>query len=339
MRRLAAGLLIIPALLLTGCGSSSKAKSDDAATPKPSASASASTAATPPPVPAVVDTTTNLPAVTGAFGATPKVTIPKTQPDGKFIVHTLKEGTGAKVASTDVAITNFSVVDWNNGKTISTAYGTGSAPDVLNLSTGAIPALSSAVLGHTAGSRVEVVAPPGAATGQMDPSNLTQMGVNAKDTLVFVVDISKKVGAKDDISGKQSASPANMPSVVAPTGKAATFTIPDSTRKPTKLLTSVLIKGTGPKVLSGQTILVQYTGATLADGKVFDSSWNDAGVMGTVIGQGKVIPGWDQGLVGQTVGSRVLLSIPSALAYGAQGQSPIPANANLVFVVDILGAA
>ncbi|MFC1407868.1 FKBP-type peptidyl-prolyl cis-trans isomerase [Streptacidiphilus sp. N1-12] len=337
MRRLAAGLLIVPALLLTGCGSSSKAKSNDTAAPKSSASSSATPA--PVPVPKVVDTTTNLPSVTGAFGATPKVTIPSTKPDGTFIVHTLKQGAGAKVTSTDVAVTNFSVVDWNTGKAINTAYAKDSAPLVLTLSAGTLPALSEAVVGHTEGSRVEVVAPPGAATGQMDPSNLTQMGVNAKDTLVFVVDISKKVGAKDDISGKQSPSPANMPSVVAPAGKAATFTIPDSTRKPTKLLTSVLIKGTGPKVLSGQTILVQYTGATLADGKVFDSSWTDAGVMGTVIGQGKVIPGWDQGLVGQTVGSRVLLSIPSALAYGAQGQSPIPANANLVFVVDILGAA
>ena len=337
MRRLAAGLLIVPALFLTACGSSSKAKSDDAAKPKASAAASAS--ATPVPVPTAVDATTNLPAVAGAFGTTPKVTIPKTAPDGKFIVHTLSEGKGAKVTSTDVAVTNFSVVDWNNGKAINTAYAKGSAPLVLTLSSGTLPALSNAVLGHTEGSRVEVVAPPGAATAQMDPSNLTQMGATAKDTLVFIVDITKRVGAKDDITGTQTASPAGMPSVVATAGKAATFTIPDADRKPTKLLTADLIKGKGAKVLSGQTILVQYTGATLADGKVFDSSWTDAGVMGTVIGQGAVIPGWDQGLVGQTIGSRVLLSIPSALAYGAQGQAPIPANADLVFVVDIIGAA
>jgi len=335
VRRLAAGLLIVPALLLTGCGSSSKAKSADSAAP----SASASTSASAVPVPAVVDTTTNLPAVAGAFGATPKVTIPSAKPDGAFVVHTLKEGTGAKVTSTDVAVTNFSVVDWNTGKTINTAYGKDSAPLVLTLANGTLPALGKAVLGHTEGSRVEVVAPPGAATAQMAATSLTSMGVSAKDTLVFVVDINKKVGAKDDITGTQKASPAGMPSVSAPAGKAATFTIPDAARKPTKLETAVLIKGTGAKVLSGQTILVQYTGATLADGKVFDSSWSDAGVMGTVIGQGKVIAGWDQGLVGQTVGSRVLLSIPSALAYGSTGQSTIPANANLVFVVDILAAA
>jgi FKBP-type peptidyl-prolyl cis-trans isomerase len=84
---------------------------------------------------------------------------------------------------------------------------------------------------------------------------------------------------------------------------------------------------------------VQYTGATLANGKVFDSSWTDQGAFATPIGTGQVIPGWDQGLVGQTVGSRVLLSIPSNLAYGAKGQGPIPANAPLVFVVDILAAA
>ena len=337
MRRLAAGLLIVPALLLAGCSSSSKAKSDDTAAPK--ASASTSTAPTPPPVPKVVDTTVNLPKVTGAFGTTPKVTLPAGKPDGTFVVHDLSKGTGPKVDKTDFAILNISVLDWNTGKTINSAYTSNSAPLLQQPSQGSIPALGDAVVGHTEGSRVVVVAPPGAATGDMDPATLKSLKIDVKDTLVFVVDVNKRVTPKDDLSGAQSASPAGMPSVDAAFGKISTFTIPDAARKPAKLLTGTLIKGTGAKVLSGQTILVQYTGATLADGKVFDSSWKDSGAMATVIGQGKVIPGWDQGLVGQTVGSRVLLSIPSALAYGAQGQGPIPANADLVFVVDILAAA
>jgi peptidylprolyl isomerase len=57
------------------------------------------------------------------------------------------------------------------------------------------------------------------------------------------------------------------------------------------------------------------------------------------LGQGEVIPGWEQGVEGMRVGGRRELIIPAALAYGAQGRPPvIPPNAPLVFVVDLLGA-
>ena len=79
-----------------------------------------------------------------------------------------------------------------------------------------------------------------------------------------------------------------------------------------------------------------YTGMLL-DGTVFDSSW-DRGSPSTFSLQG-VIPGWTQGLAGQTVGSQVLLVIPAELGYGEQGSGgTIPPNSPLVFVVDILAA-
>lgn len=337
MRRTAtaAALLLVPALLLTACSSGSKSKSADATTPTASASASAKAV----PVPAVVDTTVGLPTVGGTFGKDISLTLPSGKPTDKFVVHTVTEGTGATATTGNFAIFNFTVEDWTTGKTLNTAYGKTSAPAVRKPTDTMIPALDKAVVGHKVGSRVVVVAPPGAASAQMASSEPT--GVTAKDTLVFVIDINQVVGAKDDVTGTQVASPAGMPTVVATAGKAATFTIPDAAKKPAKLETGVLIKGAGAKVLSGQTIIVQYTGATLADGKVFDSSWKDNGAMATVIGQQQVITGWDQGLVGQTVGSRVLLSIPSKLAYGASppANSGIAANADMVFVVDILAAA
>ena len=86
---------------------------------------------------------------------------------------------------------------------------------------------------------------------------------------------------------------------------------------------------------SGQTITVNYTGVTYADGKQFDSSWKSGQPLTTQIGVGKVIKGWDQGLVGVTVGSRVQLDIPSDLAYGDSGNPAGP----LRFVVDILSAS
>ena len=72
---------------------------------------------------------------------------------------------------------------------------------------------------------------------------------------------------------------------------------------------------------------------------VFDSSWSRGAPATFSIGTGGVIPGWDKGLVGKKVGSRVLLVVPPADGYGAQAQGKIPANSTLVFVVDILDAS
>ena len=101
------------------------------------------------------------------------------------------------------------------------------------------------------------------------------------------------------------------------------------------------IEGTGPEVKKGQTVRVAYTGALLKDGSVFDSSAShpEQPAFDFVVGSGQVIKGWDNGLQGQKVGSRVLLVIPPAEGYGTAGSPPkISGNDTLVFVVDILAA-
>ena len=110
---------------------------------------------------------------------------------------------------------------------------------------------------------------------------------------------------------------------------------------PTNLVAQPLIKGNGPVVTAGQKINVQYTGALWRDGKVFDSSWKRGESITFPIGTGGVIAGWDEGLVGQTVGSQVLLVVPPDKGYGADGQpaAGIKGTDTMVFVVDILGAA
>jgi peptidylprolyl isomerase len=102
----------------------------------------------------------------------------------------------------------------------------------------------------------------------------------------------------------------------------------------TKLVVTPIVQGTGAAVQAGQTITVNYVGVTYKDAKEFDSSWKNSAVASFPIGVGQVIPGWDQGLVGVKVGSRVQLDIPSELAYGDDGQIPGP----LRFIVDILAA-
>jgi peptidylprolyl isomerase len=124
-----------------------------------------------------------------------------------------------------------------------------------------------------------------------------------------------------------------------PLSKKPTITLP-KTAAPASLVKRDLIAGTGAAVVSGDTVTVNYTGELYKNGTVFDSSWNAGRTpFSTPIGTGAVIPGWDQGLIGMRVGGRRELIIPSALAYGASGQGAIPANAPLIFVIDLLSVS
>jgi FKBP-type peptidyl-prolyl cis-trans isomerase len=101
-----------------------------------------------------------------------------------------------------------------------------------------------------------------------------------------------------------------------------------------------LVKGDGAAVGKGQLLVLQYAGYFWRDGKVFNSSWSEGHPFGVMIGTGQVMKGWDQALVGQRVGSRLLLVVPPSLGYGPKGlaQFGIRGNDTLVFVVDLLGA-
>jgi FKBP-type peptidyl-prolyl cis-trans isomerase FkpA len=106
---------------------------------------------------------------------------------------------------------------------------------------------------------------------------------------------------------------------------------------PTSLEKEDLTTGSGRDVKTGDTVHVQYTG-TLTNGKKFDSSYDHGGEPFKVtVGQGEVIKGWDEGLVGMRVGGKRRLRIPSALGYGTAGSPPdIPADAGLVFEIELI---
>jgi len=96
-----------------------------------------------------------------------------------------------------------------------------------------------------------------------------------------------------------------------------------------------LQEGDGKAVVKGALITTQYRG-TLADGSEFDSSWARGKPFQCVIGTGRVIKGWDQGLMGMRVGGKRKLQVPAHLGYGERSVGAIPPNSDLTFEIELL---
>jgi len=96
-------------------------------------------------------------------------------------------------------------------------------------------------------------------------------------------------------------------------------------------------KGNGAKAKLGQKVTMQYTGYLL-NGKKFDSSFDNGKPFTFTLGKAEVIAGWDEGVAMMNVGSSATFVIPSSLAYGSNGQGPIPPFSPLVFEVQLMKA-
>jgi len=126
------------------------------------------------------------------------------------------------------------------------------------------------------------------------------------------------------------------------TSVASSTTLPTPTvYKPALPVTSLqstdLNVGTGATAKSGDCLVVKYYGTLAATGAEFDENFDKSTALTFPLGQGQVIKGWDQGVVGMKVGGTRRLVIPASLAYGSQSPSAaVPANSDLVFVIDLL---
>jgi len=98
------------------------------------------------------------------------------------------------------------------------------------------------------------------------------------------------------------------------------------------------VVGTGDEAKSGDTVVVNYTGWLKSNGQKFDSSYDRNQPFTFVLGNGDVIKGWDEGVVGMKVGGKRELIIPPDLGYGATGTpgGPIPPNATLIFDIELV---
>ena len=131
----------------------------------------------------------------------------------------------------------------------------------------------------------------------------------------------------------QSATKKPTPNTSAPTKVTG-----DGVKTPSGLAYWDIRVGTGEVAKEGSHVRVHYTG-WLTNGKKFDSSVDAGKPFDFTIGNGEVIKGWEEGVVGMRIGGKRQLRIPPTLGYGAEGTpgGPIPANATLIFDIQLLG--
>ena len=99
-----------------------------------------------------------------------------------------------------------------------------------------------------------------------------------------------------------------------------------------------VVVGSGAEAVDGSAVELKYAGAFYETGDEFDSSWSRGTdeTLPVTLGEGRVIPGFEQAVYGMQEGGRRIVTIPSELGYGPAGQGPIPGDATLVFVLDLV---
>ena len=294
-------LVILGLVLLLGGGSSS---SNLVTNTSPTATPGATPARTAPASP---------PAVSGT---------PTTLADGlQYII--VAPGSGTPAATGDTVSVQYSGWLQDTGALFDSSYNAGQ-PFTFTLGAGnVIKGWDEGVAGMLPGETRRLIIPP--ALGYGDAGQPPKIPAGA--TLVF------------DITLQSAATPTPFGQTPAPTPPASPPTITGtSTTLPDGLQYTIFQDGSGDTAAaSGDSVTVNYSGWLQATGALFDSSLKSGRTPFTItLGAGRVIKGWDEGLVGMKIGEKRRLIIPPALGYGAQVQGPIPANSTLVFDLEML---
>jgi peptidylprolyl isomerase len=268
--------------------------------------------------------------VGGAFGARPTIVFPAGRPATALQVEQLAAGKGAALDKDDVAIVQYTAHVWDGGENrlVDSSFTRG-APAAFPVGD-LMPGLDRALQGRRVGSRVIAAIPPADGFGVNPPE-----GVEPDDDLFYVIDILGAYAKSASVKGRGGSLAGVRVSGAARPGLAVPATAP-----PTGFASKVLVRGSGRRTQVGQLLVTQYEGAVWRQRRIFDATWSTGRPKAFKIGDGSVIKGWDQALLGVPVGSRVLMIVPPEYGYGPSGQPDfrISASDTLVFVVDVLAA-
>ncbi|MGO1392743.1 FKBP-type peptidyl-prolyl cis-trans isomerase [Agrococcus casei] len=283
--------------------------------------------------------------LSGEFGGAVSAEFDGPLPADEPSVVFAEAGEGKRAGVGDSAIAHVTVQDGTTGEVVFSSQ-QGGAP--FGLSVGSAEdgrALESAALCAAPGSRIVAVTTVLDALGE--GSSFAGSQLAPTDAVVITYDVMDVFAGRAE--GLPQPAHPELPGVTVTELGQPGLTFKNNT-PPEELTVAQTIKGNGETVAAGDSILVQYTGVNWDTREVFDSSWNtakpnaapDAAGSQPVVfpmQQGQVIDGFYNGLVGQPVGSQVIISVPPEQGYGNSPNMPpmIGPEDTLVFVVDILG--
>ena len=280
--------------------------------------------------------------IEGKQGQEPKVTFDGRLDGSDPETEVLVEGDGDTVADGQTVSANWWIGNGYTEKEAQSTWTKGGGSQDVELTKDVLPFLREAMIGNQVGDRVVLLTSADDAFGE---GGRPDLGIGNKDAVLAVVDIldvKDTVPPTPPLDGPQGEDkkPAGWaPTLIEKDGVITGLDFSTAHKPSGKLIATTLVKGDGAKVKAGQTLTVDYLGQVYDAKAPFDESYSKEPAE-FPIGVGQVIKGWDERLVGRTVGSRVILEIPPADGYGETGneQAGIKGTDTLFFVVDILAA-
>ena len=261
-----------------------------------------------------------------AEGTAPSVTFETPMNVEEASAKVLREGEGAELEEGDTLLLQAALYKGSDASSIGETYSQG-AGQVLKLEEGlkeSIPEMYEELVDAKEGSIIAYSSPE------------TSGAAGDESTSVEVYEVVRKIPT--EIEGEMEDAPKGLPKVTENEQGVPVVAEPEG-KAPKKLVSEYLIEGDGEEVAEGDTVIANYVGVKWSGGEPFDSSYEVGTPAAFALDQ--VIEGWKNGLVGKKEGSRVMLSVPVAQAYGTEKDlgedSSYPAG-DLIFVVDILAA-
>jgi peptidylprolyl isomerase len=244
----------------------------------------------------------------------PTVLVPDRDAPDELVITDIVEGEGTAIGEGDFAIMQYVGITYSTGEQFDASWDRGSSFNFVIGEGNVIEGWDEGIPGMMPGGRRELIIPPDMAYGEAGSGS---GAIGPDETLIFTVDLIGFIPADR-----------TQPEVTVPDAPATELGITD------------IIFGEGLVIEEGSTAVVHYVGVSQASGEIFDASWGRGldQFIGLIVGEGQVIEGWDQGLIGMAVGGQRELVIPADLAYGeaGAGDGVIAPNDTIVFVIDLI---
>lgn len=274
--------------------------------------------------------------VSGDFGAIPEIEVPTPTEVTETERTVVIPGDGAQVVTGDTVIVEYTVLNGTSGEQLDqTPYSDDPTVEFAVDEAQLLPGIVKTLECSTIGSRVVGVVPAVDAFGD---AGQTDLGVAAGESLVFVIDLLEVKDPAEEPEAPEALVAEdwteNVPAVDL-SGETPVVTIPDAAA-PTTFVIDVLEEGDGEVVENGATVELNYQGTSWETKEIFDQSYGGAPASFATT---DVIPGFGSALVGQKVGTTLIVGIPPQFAYGEDPEGHELGGQTLVFLIEILGVS